>query len=40
MFGDYREIIDPSEELRKLYNKILGSLGSKASKETLEQLEN
>ncbi|HDV4620521.1 TPA: hypothetical protein RIO42_005326, partial [Bacillus anthracis] len=39
MFGDYREIIDPSEELRKLYNKILGSLGSKASKETLEQLE-
>ncbi|MEC2553982.1 phage tail spike protein [Bacillus tropicus] len=39
VFGDYREIIDPNEELRKLYNKILGSLGSKASKETLEQLE-
>ncbi|MEK4608779.1 phage tail spike protein [Bacillus sp. FSL K6-0067] len=39
MFGDYREIIDPNEELRKLYNKVLGSLGSKASKETLEQLE-
>ncbi|MCU4757394.1 hypothetical protein OCA26_14825 [Bacillus cereus] len=39
VFGDYHEIIDPNEELRKLYNKILGSLGSKASKETLEQLE-
>ncbi|EEM55842.1 Phage minor structural protein [Bacillus thuringiensis serovar monterrey BGSC 4AJ1] len=39
MFGDYREIVDPNEELRKLYNKILGSLGDKANKETLEQLE-
>ncbi|EOV9528741.1 tail fiber domain-containing protein [Bacillus cytotoxicus] len=38
-FGDYREIVDQNEELRKLYNKILGSLGSKANKELLEQLE-
>ncbi|EOW9530613.1 phage tail spike protein, partial [Bacillus cytotoxicus] len=39
VFGDYREIMDPNEELRKLYNKILGSLGNKANKELLEQLE-
>ncbi|OQR57314.1 phage tail spike protein [Bacillus sp. CDB3] len=39
VFGDYREIIDPNEELRKLYNKILASLGNKANKELLEQLE-
>ncbi|MGI2836845.1 phage tail spike protein, partial [Bacillus cytotoxicus] len=39
VFGDYREIVDPNEELRKLYNKIRGSLGSKANKELLEQLE-
>ncbi|OUA53017.1 phage tail spike protein [Bacillus thuringiensis] len=28
-FGDYREIVDANEELRKLYNKVLASLGSK-----------
>ncbi|PEQ33362.1 peptidase S74, partial [Bacillus cereus] len=39
VFGDYREIVDPNEELRKLYNKILASLGNKANKELLEQLE-
>ncbi|PFC74046.1 MULTISPECIES: phage tail spike protein [Bacillus cereus group] len=39
VFGDYREIVDLNEELRKLYNKILGSLGNKANKELLEQLE-
>ncbi|PED36831.1 hypothetical protein CON24_17365 [Bacillus cereus] len=39
VFGDYREIVDSNEELRKLYNKILGSLGNKANKELLEQLE-
>ncbi|MEH7458525.1 phage tail spike protein [Bacillus sp. JJ1127] len=38
-FGDYREIVDPNEELRRLYNKILGILGDKANKELLEQLE-
>ncbi|PFR59001.1 hypothetical protein COK36_20055 [Bacillus cereus] len=39
VFGDYREIVDSNEELRKLYNKILGYLGNKANKELLEQLE-
>ncbi|MED4445610.1 phage tail spike protein [Bacillus cereus] len=39
VFGDYREIVDPNEELRKLYNKVLVSLGNKANKELLEQLE-
>ncbi|MGG5735847.1 terminase large subunit domain-containing protein [Bacillus cereus group sp. IBL03679] len=37
VFGDYREIIDPNEELRKLYNKILASLGNK--QEILDQLD-
>ena len=39
VFGDYREITDPNEELRKLYNKILTALGDKANKDVLEQLE-
>ncbi|PFK07573.1 phage tail spike protein, partial [Bacillus cereus] len=39
VFGDYREIVDPNEELRKLYNRVLASLGNKANKERLEQLE-
>ncbi|WP_202907399.1 phage tail spike protein, partial [Bacillus mycoides] len=39
VFGDYREIVDSNEELRKLYNKVLASLGNKANKELLEQLE-
>ncbi|PFU01571.1 hypothetical protein COK81_01980 [Bacillus thuringiensis] len=37
VFGDYREIVDPNEELRKIYNQILGSLGSK--QEMLDQLD-
>ncbi|MGX5553043.1 phage tail spike protein [Bacillus cereus] len=36
-FGDYREITDPNEELRKIYNRILSSLGSK--QELIDQLE-
>ncbi|MEB8854999.1 phage tail spike protein, partial [Bacillus cereus] len=36
VFGDYREIVDPNEELRKIYNQILSSLGSK--QEMLDQL--
>ncbi|PEQ59499.1 hypothetical protein, partial [Bacillus cereus] len=39
VFGDYREITDPNEEMRKLYNRVLASLGTKANKELLEQLE-
>lgn len=39
VFGDYREIIDPNEELRKLYNKMRVWLEGKANKELLEQLE-
>ncbi|MBO1582724.1 phage tail spike protein [Bacillus sp. XF8] len=38
-FGDYREIVDANEELRKMYNRILATLGSKANKELLDQLE-
>ncbi|HHB2055654.1 hypothetical protein BVG00_21520 [Bacillus cereus] len=37
VFGDYREITDPNEELRKIYNRILGSLGNK--QELIDQLE-
>ncbi|PEQ28006.1 phage tail spike protein [Bacillus thuringiensis] len=39
VFGDYREITDPNEEMRKLYNRVLASLGNKVNKELLEQLE-
>lgn len=39
IFGDYREITDPNEEMRKLYNRVLASLGNKANKELLVQLE-
>ncbi|MDA2383524.1 hypothetical protein PDN41_17455 [Bacillus cereus] len=39
VFGDYREITDPNEEMRKIYNRVLASLGNKANKELLEQLE-
>lgn len=37
VFGDYREITDPNEELRKIYNRILSSLGSK--QELIDQLD-
>ncbi|MEX0137530.1 phage tail protein [Bacillus nitratireducens] len=37
VFGDYHEIIDPNEELRKVYNRILSSLGNK--QEMIDQLE-
>lgn len=36
-FGDYCEITDPNEELRKIYNRILSSLGSK--QELIDQLD-
>ncbi|PGT20739.1 phage tail spike protein [Bacillus cereus] len=29
VFGDYHEIVDPNEEIRKIYNRILSSLGNK-----------
>lgn len=37
VFGDYREMTDPNEELRKIYNRILSSLGSK--QELINQLD-
>ena len=37
MFGDYREITDPNEELRKIYNRILSKFGEK--QEMLDQLD-
>lgn len=39
VFGDYYEIVDQSEELRKMYNRLISSLGSKVGKDLLEQLE-
>ncbi|MDY0852849.1 phage tail spike protein [Bacillus thuringiensis] len=37
VFGDYREITDPNEELRKIYNRILNKFGEK--QEMLDQLD-
>ncbi|MGG3727430.1 phage tail spike protein [Bacillus wiedmannii] len=37
IFGDYREIVDPNEELRKIYNRIISSLGNK--QEIIDQLD-
>ncbi|ACO26653.1 tail fiber domain-containing protein [Bacillus cereus] len=37
VFGDYHEIVDPNEELRKMYNRILSSLGNK--QEMIDQLD-
>ncbi|PKJ54672.1 phage tail spike protein [Bacillus sp. SN10] len=37
VFGDYREINDPNEELRKIYNRILSKFGEK--QEMLNQLD-
>ncbi|WP_306008112.1 phage tail spike protein [Bacillus sp. MMSF_3353] len=37
MFGDYREITDQNEELRKIYNRIRSSLGNK--QEMIDQLD-
>ncbi|QWH07660.1 phage tail spike protein [Bacillus mycoides] len=37
VYGNYREIVDPNEELRKIYNQILSSLGSK--QEMLDHLD-
>ncbi|WP_436863951.1 phage tail spike protein [Bacillus fungorum] len=36
-FGDYREIVNQNEELRKIYNRILSSLGNK--QEIIDQLD-
>ncbi|MFF1992828.1 phage tail spike protein [Bacillus mycoides] len=37
VFGDYREIVDPNEETRRIYNRVLSSLGNK--QEMLDQLD-
>ncbi|SME05164.1 hypothetical protein BACERE00185_02407 [Bacillus mobilis] len=37
VFGDYHEIVDPNEKLRKIYNRILSSLGNK--QEMIDQLD-
>ncbi|USP52382.1 hypothetical protein J2N67_002527 [Bacillus thuringiensis] len=39
VFGDYREITDADEELRKMYNRLRATLGNKANKELLDRLE-
>ncbi|MDA1681009.1 phage tail spike protein [Bacillus cereus group sp. TH152-1LC] len=40
MFGDYREIVDQNDELRRLYQKILSSLYDKVPQELFDQLKN
>ncbi|PNK42579.1 hypothetical protein CBR59_32250, partial [Bacillus thuringiensis] len=37
VFGDYRELTDPNEELKKIYNRILSKFGEK--QEILDQLD-
>ncbi|MED2981950.1 phage tail spike protein [Bacillus thuringiensis] len=37
-FGDYREIVDQNDELRRLYQKILSSLYDKVPQELFDQL--
>lgn len=39
-FGNYREIVDPNAELRRLYQKILSSLGDKVPKDLFDELSN
>ncbi|QWI52525.1 phage tail spike protein [Bacillus mycoides] len=39
-FGNYREIVDPNAELRRLYQRILSSLGDKVPKELFDELAN
>lgn len=39
-FGNYREIVDPNAELRRLYQKILSSLGDKVPKDVFDDLKN
>ncbi|MGN4788307.1 phage tail spike protein [Bacillus cereus group sp. MYBK209-1] len=38
VFGDYREIVDQNDELRRLYQKILSSLYDKVPQELFDQL--
>ncbi|PGZ69591.1 phage tail spike protein [Bacillus sp. AFS029637] len=38
MFGNYREIVDQNDELRRLYQKILSSLYDKVPQELFDQL--
>ncbi|ABY46902.1 phage tail spike protein [Bacillus mycoides] len=40
VFGDYREIVDQNDELRRLYQKILSSLQDKVPKELFDELTN
>ncbi|MGK8427686.1 tail fiber domain-containing protein [Bacillus cereus] len=40
VFGDYREIVDQNDELRRLYQKILSSLYDKVPQELFDQLNN
>ncbi|WP_254635223.1 phage tail spike protein, partial [Paenibacillus sp. GbtcB18] len=39
-FGNYREIVDPNAELRKLYQRILSSLHDKVPKDIFDELVN
>lgn len=39
-FGNYREILDANAELRRLYQKILSSLGDKVPKDVFDDLKN
>ncbi|MCC2397540.1 tail fiber domain-containing protein [Bacillus cereus] len=39
-FGNYREIVDSNEELRKLYQKMLAMINDKVPKDLMEAIEN
>ncbi|MGH1111209.1 phage tail spike protein [Bacillus paranthracis] len=40
IFGNYREIVDSNEELRKLYQKMLAMINDKVPKDLMEAIEN
>ena len=38
MFGDYRELVDQSEEWRRYYKQLVSQLGGKATQDYVDQL--
>ncbi|MFA2694778.1 phage tail spike protein [Bacillus mycoides] len=39
-FGNYREIVDPNDALRKLYQKMLAAIGDKVPQDLFDELQN
>ena len=38
VFGDYRELVDQSEEWRRYYKQLVSQLGGKATQDYVDQL--